>query len=152
MIFFFHLFWISELPLLFCLEKTMTALVNNILQYSHLVTFLGQFFVTSRCTKWYKLISVRNGSSATSSFPWYQCLFDFSSTQSPVSPTFCNLSGVTLSLAGTTLGSWNSSASSWLLIVSTWGAFKPLLDGILYVSVLGGVNQRNFPIWSCFIS
>lgn len=37
----------------------------------------GQLFVLSRCTKWYKLISVQNGSSARSTFSWYQDLFDF---------------------------------------------------------------------------
>ena len=137
----------------FVLIRTMSALVNNILQYSHLVTFWGQFFVSAWCTKWYKLVSMWNGSSATSSFPWYQGLFDFSTIQSPVSPAFCSLSRVTLSLADTAIWSWNNSASSWFLLVFfTSGAFKPAFDGFLYVSVIDVVNWRNFLVWSCFLS
>ena len=86
-------------PFTFVLIRTISALINNILQYSHLVTFWGQFLVSLRCNKWYKLVSVQNGSSATSSFLWYRSLFDFSTTQSPVWPALCSLSGVTLSLA-----------------------------------------------------
>ena len=117
MTFFFPRFWKSELSLPFCLGKYRSALVNSIFQYLHLIHFWGQFFVLSRFIKWYKLVSVQNGSSATSSFPWYLGLFESSTTQSPVSPAICSLSRVTLSNADRTIRSWNNSASSWFLLV-----------------------------------
>ena len=117
MTFFFPRFWTSKLSLPFCLEKYRSALVNDIFQYLHLIHFWGHFFVLSRCIKWYKLVSVQNGSTATSSFPWYLGLFESLTTQSPVSPAFCSLSRVTLSYADRTIRSWNNSASSWFLLV-----------------------------------
>ena len=113
--FFILCFGLVNCPFPFLLMRTMSALVNNILYYSHLVTFWGEFFVSSQCTKWWKLVSVRNGSSATSSFLLYRGLFDFLTTQSQVFPAFCSLSGVTLSLAVTTIRSWNNS----LILVSS---------------------------------
>ena len=73
--------------------------------------------MSSRCIKWYKLVSVQNGSSGSKSFPWNLGLFDSSTTQSQVSPAFCSLSGVTISIADTTMWSWNNSASSWFIFV-----------------------------------
>ena len=150
MIFFFPRFWTSKLSLPFCLDKYSSALVNNIFQYLHLIHFWGQFFVLSQCIKWYKLFSVQNGSSATSSFPWYLGLFESSATQSPVSPAFCSLSRVTLSNADShEIMQYNHEIilpHPGFFLSFSGGAFKPAFDGYLCVSVIDIANWRNLLI------